>query len=80
MRVDNPEVPAHVQRARKARLITGYGSFPLVGTAEQIVDELRRLSGDGLDGLVLSWVDYRRELRQFITEILPLLEQAGLRK
>jgi len=79
MRVDNPDLPPAALRARKARLITGYGSFPLVGTAEQIVDELSRLSGDGLDGLVLSWVDYRRELRQFIAEILPLLEQAELR-
>jgi alkanesulfonate monooxygenase SsuD/methylene tetrahydromethanopterin reductase-like flavin-dependent oxidoreductase (luciferase family) len=79
MRVDNPNVPPHVQRARKARLITGYGSFPLVGTPERIVDELRTLSADGLDGVVLSWVNYRAELRQFIAEILPLMEQAGLR-
>jgi alkanesulfonate monooxygenase SsuD/methylene tetrahydromethanopterin reductase-like flavin-dependent oxidoreductase (luciferase family) len=59
--------------------MTGYGSFPLVGTPERIVDELRKLSADGLDGLVLSWVNYRDELRQFVAEILPLLEQAGLR-
>ena len=79
MRVDNPNVPAHALRARKARLMTGYGSHPLVGTPEQIVDELRKLSADGLDGLVLSWVNYQHGLRQFIAEILPLMEQAGLR-
>ena len=40
---------------------------------------VRGLSADGLDGLVLSWVNYQRELRQFIGEVLPLMEQAGLR-
>ena len=79
IRMDNRDVPPDVQRARKARLMTGYGSYPLVGTPEQIVDELRKLSADGVDGLVLSWVNYQHELRQFIAEVLPLLEQAGLR-
>lgn len=79
IRMDNRDVPPDAQRARKARLMTGYGSYPLVGTPEQVVDELRKLSADGLDGVVLSWVNYQHELRQFIAEVLPLLEQAGLR-
>jgi alkanesulfonate monooxygenase SsuD/methylene tetrahydromethanopterin reductase-like flavin-dependent oxidoreductase (luciferase family) len=80
IRMDDPNVAPDVMRARKARLMTGYGSYPLVGTAEQIVDELIRLSADGIDGLALTWVDYALELRQFIAEILPLLRQAGLRE
>jgi dimethylsulfone monooxygenase len=52
----------------------------LVGTAEQIVDELGRLSGAGLDGIVLSWVNYHDEMRQWIAEVMPLIEQASLRK
>jgi 4-carboxymuconolactone decarboxylase len=49
-------------------------------TPEQIAEALVQLSADGVDGLVLSWVNYPRELRQFIAEVLPLLEQAGLRE
>jgi alkanesulfonate monooxygenase SsuD/methylene tetrahydromethanopterin reductase-like flavin-dependent oxidoreductase (luciferase family) len=79
IRVEDRDVPPEVQRARMARLIAGYGSYPLVGTPEQIADALVRLSADGVDGLVLSWVDYQSELRQFIAEVLPLLEQAGVR-
>jgi len=79
IRMDDPNVPPEVMRARKARLMAGYGSYPLVGTPEQIVDELLRLSADGIDGLALSWVDYGVELRQFTGEVLPLLRQAGLR-
>ena len=39
----------------KRRMVAGWGGYPLVGTAEQIVDELGRLSRAGLDGIVLSW-------------------------
>lgn len=58
----------------------GWGGYVLMGTPEQIVDELLRLSRLGLDGLVLSWVNYQRELPEWIRDVMPLLEQAGLRK
>jgi alkanesulfonate monooxygenase SsuD/methylene tetrahydromethanopterin reductase-like flavin-dependent oxidoreductase (luciferase family) len=79
IRMEDPAVSPDVMRARKARLMAGYGSYPLVGTPSQIVDELLRLSADGVDGLALTWVDYASELRQFIAEVLPLLGQCGLR-
>jgi dimethylsulfone monooxygenase len=63
----------------KARLAAGFGGYPLVGTAEQIVDKLIALQETGIDGVVLSWVNYRDEMRQWIDEVMPLLDQAGLR-
>ncbi len=58
----------------------GHGGYPLVGTAEQIVAEIERISAMGVDGLLLSWVDYLPECRQWIDEVLPLMEQAGQRR
>jgi threonine dehydrogenase-like Zn-dependent dehydrogenase len=55
--------------------VAGWGGYPLVGTAEQIVDELAIMADLGFDGWMLSWVDYEAELRQWIDEIMPLLEQ-----
>jgi alkanesulfonate monooxygenase SsuD/methylene tetrahydromethanopterin reductase-like flavin-dependent oxidoreductase (luciferase family) len=63
----------------KFRLVAGWYGYPLVGTPEQIVSELEELSRCGLDGCLLSWVNYEAELRQWIVEVMPLLEQAGLR-
>jgi alkanesulfonate monooxygenase SsuD/methylene tetrahydromethanopterin reductase-like flavin-dependent oxidoreductase (luciferase family) len=51
-----------------------------VGTAEQIVDRIERISALGVDGLLMSWVDYLAECRQWIDRVLPLMEQAGQRK
>jgi len=66
--------------ALKFRFVAGYSGFPLVGTAEQIVTELERLAKVGLNGCLLSWVNYQEELPQWNAEVLPLMEQAGLRK
>jgi hypothetical protein len=38
------------------------------------------LSAMGLDGVVLSWVNYETELAYWISDVLPLMEQAGLRR
>jgi dimethylsulfone monooxygenase len=72
----SPELYERIKR----RLIAGWGGYPLIGTPEQIVDQLTALANTGLDGIVLSWVNYHHEMRQWITEVMPLVEQAGLRK
>ena len=51
----------------------------MVGTAEQIVDELGKLADIGVDGCLISWVRYKEELMQWNEEVLPLMVQAGLR-
>ena len=61
-------------------MIAGYGAMPMIGTPEQIIDKLLEFSNNGLDGLTLSWVDYKDGLSQFGEKILPLMKQAGLRE
>jgi hypothetical protein len=34
----------------------------------------------GLDGTLLNWPRYEEGLQRFIAEVLPLLEQMGIRK
>src|SRR3954447_18688963 len=71
---------AEEREAIKARYIAGWGGSTLAGTPEMIVDGLTALANAGIDGVVLSWVDYEAELQQFAANVLPLVEQAGLRK
>jgi FMNH2-dependent dimethyl sulfone monooxygenase len=61
------------------RFIAGWGGFPLVGTPEQVVDMMKRLADLGIEGFILSWLDYYEELKYFGERVLPLMKQAGLR-
>jgi len=52
----------------------------LVGTPDQIADRMLHLSRAGIDGLNMTFVNYQDELQRIIRDVLPLLEQAGLRR
>jgi len=63
----------------RTRMASGAG-YPLVGDAEKIAADLQAMSRAGIDGVIMTWVDYIDEVKRFAREVLPLLEQAGLRK
>jgi dimethylsulfone monooxygenase len=63
----------------RQRMAVGAGHL-LVGTAERIAEELAAISRIGIDGVLLTWVDYVDGVDRFNRGVLPLLEQAGLRK
>jgi alkanesulfonate monooxygenase SsuD/methylene tetrahydromethanopterin reductase-like flavin-dependent oxidoreductase (luciferase family) len=73
-------LPKEVLDEFRFHFIAGHGGYPLVGTPEQIVDEIGKLSDMGVDGMLISWVDYKTECQQWIKEIIPLMEQAGQRE
>lgn len=66
-------------RLYRRRLAGGTGSHPLVGTPEQIVSQLAKVSEMGFDGAALSFVNYTYELPFFCDRVLPLMQQEGLR-
>ena len=61
------------------RFIAGWGGYPLVGTPEQVVEQMLHVYGMGVEGFILSWLDYLPELEYFAERVMPLLRQAGLR-
>ncbi|MEW6298822.1 MAG: LLM class flavin-dependent oxidoreductase [Thermodesulfobacteriota bacterium] len=62
------------------RFIAGWGGYPLVGTPEQVTDELSKLAQAGIEGMILCWLDYNEEIQYFGEKVLPLMKQAGLRQ
>ena len=57
----------------------GWGGYPLVGTPEQIVDEMLALSRIGVEGIALIGHEHLEELKYFGARVLPLMRQAGFR-
>jgi len=77
--VPNSKSVGYGSDALKARLVAGYAAIPLIGTPSQVAEGLHRLSEAGLDGVTVSWVDYAHGIDQFGRQVLPLLQQMGLR-
>jgi len=63
----------------RQRMARGAG-HPLVGTAQHIAEELIAVSRVGIDGVIMTWLDYIDGVKRFAHDVLPLLEQAGLRQ
>ena len=62
------------------RFIAGWGGYPIVGTPEQVVEEMQRIHDiGGMDGMIMGMLDYNQEIDYFGDNALPLLKQAGLR-
>lgn len=67
-------------KAMQERFILGYGGYPLIGTPEQIVDQLLELEQAGVGGMMVGFLDYVQELDYFGERVLPLMREAGLRQ
>jgi alkanesulfonate monooxygenase SsuD/methylene tetrahydromethanopterin reductase-like flavin-dependent oxidoreductase (luciferase family) len=63
----------------RARFAAGHGSCPLIGTPDEVADEIERFHRAGFGGMTLSFVDYVSELEYFAQEVLPRLEAKGIR-
>ena len=71
--------PEAMRRMRK-NIAAGGGGTRLIGTADMITEQLAQLSEAGLDGILFTWVDFFDGLARFNAEILPQLENRGLRQ
>lgn len=75
----NSKLSADVLAAMRQRFAAGHGGFLLVGTPGTIAQRLEMLSSAGIDGVLLTWLDYDAGLAGFTQDVLPRLEKAGLR-
>jgi alkanesulfonate monooxygenase SsuD/methylene tetrahydromethanopterin reductase-like flavin-dependent oxidoreductase (luciferase family) len=56
------------------------GIYPLVGTPDEIVEEMEQLQKAGLSGAAIVFLNYLNEMPYFIQEVMPRMERAGLRE
>ncbi|MBS3941410.1 MAG: LLM class flavin-dependent oxidoreductase [Actinobacteria bacterium] len=62
------------------RFAAGHGSYPLVGSPDDVADELEAMCSTGVGGTTLAFFDYVGELPYFADEVLPRLERKGVRR
>lgn len=55
------------------------GNIEIIGTPEQVVEQLIGLKKAGIDGVQFNFYDFARDFDHFAETTLPLLKSAGLR-
>ncbi len=80
IRGQSRSIPAEKLAAMKERLVSGVGTFPVVGSLDDCAETFRRMSEGGLDGMALGLVNYIDELPFLEAELLPRMERLGLRQ
>jgi dimethylsulfone monooxygenase len=60
--------------------VLSFGAYPIVGSPERVAAELESLSDAGMDGVLMAFLDYDRELEYFGERVMPLLRERGLRR
>lgn len=74
-------VPADSRQMQFMRRTVALGSgIPVVGDADRVAATLLGLSRAGLDGVIMSYVDFVDGLTRFKRDVLPRLEVAGVRR
>ena len=72
-------IPPEVVRKMVERHVSGIGTYPLVGTYDQVVQRMKEFADAGLDGMAVGLVNYIDEFPMLRDEILPRMVRAGLR-
>jgi dimethylsulfone monooxygenase len=82
IRIQNPSVdrlPPAQRDVMRRNLKRAVGGEQLLGNSAEIARAIGALSASGIDGILLNWVDPLDGIEHFNRDVLPLLEQAGLR-
>ena len=80
IRTRGRDTPMKELQDLKERLISGLGTFPMIGSYDEVAGMLARISAAGVDGMALGLVNYITELPHLRDGILPRLERLGLRQ
>ena len=56
------------------------GHVQLIGSPAEIADQLEGLHRAGIDGVQIGFYDYEPELEFFIENVIPILQERGLRR
>ncbi|NNL86844.1 MAG: LLM class flavin-dependent oxidoreductase [Myxococcales bacterium] len=75
-------VPAEVLERPEflERLMSGYGTLPVVGDPEEVVRTFSRVHKAGIDGMAIALPSYLDDFDLIRDEVLPRMVEAGLRR
>jgi dimethylsulfone monooxygenase len=79
IRTKGRETPFAALQSLKERLISGLGTYPVIGSYDDAAERFARMSAAGLDGMAIGLVNYVDDFPALRDEVLPRMERLGLR-
>ena len=76
----NPNVKGKLLEQMKNILRVPGPGTPIAGSPSVVAERLQALSEAGVDGAIVTYADFMGELARLKRDVLPLLEEAGLRE
>ena len=64
----------------KEAIISGTGTYPIVGSYDEVAKKFEFLAGCGLSGMAVGLVNYVDDMPVIRDEILPRMQRLGLRQ
>jgi alkanesulfonate monooxygenase SsuD/methylene tetrahydromethanopterin reductase-like flavin-dependent oxidoreductase (luciferase family) len=79
---ERPDTNPQANTRRRGKIYAGTfpGCYTIVGTPDDVADEMIGMSEAGLAGASICFLNYLTAMPYFIQEVLPRLEHAGLRE
>lgn len=72
--------PHDLLKLIRDRMASGHGAYPLIGTPAQVAQGFVDLAEAGFSGTTIAFLDWNKEFPYFRDNVLPILEEKGLRK
>lgn len=81
-RSERPDTNPQANTRRRGKIYAGTfpGCYTIVGTPDDVADEMQEMSEAGLAGASICFLDYLAAMPYFIQEVLPRLTRFGLRE
>jgi alkanesulfonate monooxygenase SsuD/methylene tetrahydromethanopterin reductase-like flavin-dependent oxidoreductase (luciferase family) len=80
IRTKGRNTPLAALKSLKERLISGLGTFPIIGSYDDAAETFKWMSDAGLTGMAIGLVNYIKDFPALRDEVLPRMERLGLRK
>ena len=79
---ERPDTNPQANTRRRGKIYAGTfpGCYTIVGTPDDVAEEMIEMNEAGLAGASICFLDYLAAMPYFIQEVLPRLEHAGLRE
>ena len=72
-------IPPERMQQMKERFISGGGTFPVIGSYDEVAATFKRIADAGIGGMAIALVNCVQEMLVLRDEVLPRLQRLGLR-